>query len=138
MNKINKVIFSDDVSQLAKVDQFVAADWSQLLGSGFANLIGEASSQNSDGNLSNRMSSALLEAETFCGSGLTNALDNQNYQNQIEQNFLSIDGNGIELTQLDPNRIAFKSGDYRVFNHRTKLQCKFARSHEFNQFWFKF
>ena len=111
LNKINKIIFSDDVSQLAKVDQFVAADWSQLLGSGFSNLISEASSQNSDGNLSNRMSSALLEAETFLGSGLANALDDQNYQTQIEQNFLSIDENGVELTQLDQTRIAFKSGN---------------------------
>ena len=71
MNKINKIIFSDDVSQLAKIDQFVAAEWSQLLGSGFSNLISEASSQHSDGNLSNRMSSALLEAETFLGSGFS-------------------------------------------------------------------
>ena len=110
MNKINKVIFSDDVSQLAKVEQFIAADWSQLLGSGFSNLISEAILQNSDSNLSNRMSSALLEAETFLGSGLANALDDQNYQNQIEQNFHSIDEKGIELTQLDSNRIAFKSG----------------------------
>ena len=111
MNKINKIIFSDDVSQLSKVDKFVAADWSQLLGSGFANLIDEAFSQNSDGGLSNRMSSALFEAETFLGSGLANALDDQNYQTQIEQNFISIDENGIELTQLDQSRIAFKSGN---------------------------
>ena len=102
---------SDEVSQLAKVDQFVATEWSQVLGSGFSNLISEASSQNSDGNLSNRMSSALVEAETFLGSGLANALNDQNYQNQIEQNFLSIEENGIELTQLDSSRIAFKSGN---------------------------
>ena len=111
MNKKNKIIFSDEVSLLANVDQFVAADWSQLLGSGFSNLIAKLLSQHSDGNLSNRMSSALLDVETFLGSGVASALDDQNYQNQIEQNFLSIDENGIDLTQLDSNRIAFKSGN---------------------------
>ena len=44
VNNINKIIFSDDVNELAKIDTFVATDWSQLLGSGFSNLIGEASS----------------------------------------------------------------------------------------------
>ena len=60
------------------------------------------------------MSSALIEAEAFLGSDLANALDNQNYQNQIEALFSSIDEENVELTRLDENRIAFEAGDLEL------------------------
>ena len=89
MATINRIFFGKDVEKIVAVDKFVATDWSQLLGTGFANLIGEAFSQVSEGDLSNRMSSALIEADAFLGSDLADALDNQNYQNQIEaQSFI--------------------------------------------------
>ena len=39
---INRIFFGKDVEKIVAVDKFVATDWSQLLGTGFANLIGEA------------------------------------------------------------------------------------------------
>ena len=98
--------------KIVAVAKFVATDWSQLLGTGFANLIGEAFSSFGGGFIE-RMSSALIEADAFLGSDL-HALNNQNYQDQIEAQFLSIDEDNVELIQLNENRITFQSGDMEL------------------------
>ena len=83
MEKIRNITFSNDAHEISKAEKFVASDWSEILGASFSNLIAEASSQVLDGDLSNRMSSALLEAETLLGTGLNELINSEVYGQQL-------------------------------------------------------
>ena len=114
MEKISNVKFSNDAHEISKAKKFVASDWSEILGTSFSNLIAEASSQVLDGDLSNRMSSALLEAETLLGTGLNEFINSEVYGQELDAKISEISSKDFQITRLDTSLIKLQAGDVEI------------------------